>query len=315
MLRLDDHWVWDSWIADDGDRYHLYFLQAPRSLAGPDRRHLAARIGHASSTDLVSWEYHGVALAPDAAGAWDDVALWTGSAVRGDDGLWRMFYTGLSSRGFGLKDQRVGVAVSQDLHIWRRPLDRPVLEADPRWYTTLSGTGGPSETWRDPFVFRDPDGDGWWMYVCARQAGTRRFDDGVVATARSHDLVHWQAGPPATAPARFGQLEVVQVRPVDGRWVMVFTCHPDEQDPLRRKEFGEFCTWTLVADHPLGPWDASRAVPFEAEPHLFAAPFVQDRDGGWNLVGFRNLDPDGPTRFEITDPVPVRLDGDRLVVR
>ena len=26
MLRLDDSYVWDSWIADDGDLYHLYFL-------------------------------------------------------------------------------------------------------------------------------------------------------------------------------------------------------------------------------------------------------------------------------------------------
>ena len=32
MLRLDDLWVWDSWVADDGDLYHLFFLQAPRSL-------------------------------------------------------------------------------------------------------------------------------------------------------------------------------------------------------------------------------------------------------------------------------------------
>ena len=32
MLRLADDWVWDSWIADDGERYHLFFLKAPRAL-------------------------------------------------------------------------------------------------------------------------------------------------------------------------------------------------------------------------------------------------------------------------------------------
>jgi len=26
MLWLPDDWVWDSWIADDGERYHLFFL-------------------------------------------------------------------------------------------------------------------------------------------------------------------------------------------------------------------------------------------------------------------------------------------------
>ena len=54
MLRLEDHWVWDSWIADDGDLYHLFFLQAPRSLVDPGKRHTAATVGHATSRDLVT---------------------------------------------------------------------------------------------------------------------------------------------------------------------------------------------------------------------------------------------------------------------
>src|ERR671932_384240 len=40
MLRLDDLWIWDSWVADDGDLYHLYFLQAPRSLGDASMRHV-----------------------------------------------------------------------------------------------------------------------------------------------------------------------------------------------------------------------------------------------------------------------------------
>lgn len=32
MLRLPNDWVWDSWIADDGDRFHLYFLQEPQGI-------------------------------------------------------------------------------------------------------------------------------------------------------------------------------------------------------------------------------------------------------------------------------------------
>ena len=78
MLRLDDAWVWDSWIADDGERYHLFFLKAPRALEDPSLRHTAAIIGHASSLDLVDWTVHEDALLPDAKG-WDDLALWTGS--------------------------------------------------------------------------------------------------------------------------------------------------------------------------------------------------------------------------------------------
>ena len=66
MLRLAEAWIWDSWIADDGDRYHLFFLQAPRALGDPGLRHTAATIGHATSRDLVDWEVHADALRPEA---------------------------------------------------------------------------------------------------------------------------------------------------------------------------------------------------------------------------------------------------------
>jgi hypothetical protein len=55
--RLDDQWIWDSWIADDGDLYHLFFLKAPRALGSPSERHVNATVGHATSGDLVSWDY------------------------------------------------------------------------------------------------------------------------------------------------------------------------------------------------------------------------------------------------------------------
>ena len=176
MLRLDDDWIWDSWVADDGEQYHLYFLKAPRALIDPTKRHVEARIGHATSPDLTNWRYLGEVLGPDKDG-WDDLALWTGSVVRGDDGVWRMFYTAINTRGHELRDQRIGVVESDDLHTWRRVLDRPAVEVDPRWYKTLDEDTGASETWRDPFVFRDPDGDGWRMLITARAHGAGPNDD------------------------------------------------------------------------------------------------------------------------------------------
>jgi beta-fructofuranosidase len=138
MLSLPDAWIWDSWIADDGDRYHLFFLRAPRALGDPGLRQ------------------------------------WTGSVVRGDDGLWRMYYTGLSSvPGRGVKDQRIGLAESADLMSWRRVGDRPLLAPDPRWYRTLHDDRALSETWRDPFVYRDADG--WHMLITARDKDAPRL--------------------------------------------------------------------------------------------------------------------------------------------
>ena len=214
------------------------------------------------------------------------------------------------------QDQRVGVVESDDLHHWRRTTDAPALSADGRWYKTLDEDPTASETWRDPFVFRDPDGDGWHMLVTARLKGTERYDDGVLAHARSQDLVSWEVQPPVSGdPSGFGQIEVPQVRVVDGRPVLVFTCHPEEQSEARKAEHGHWCTWSVVGEPGgslLGPWDVSKAVPFRAEPTLFAAPLVQRRDGSWVLVGFRNQEPQGIFSFEIIDPVEVAVDGDGL---
>jgi beta-fructofuranosidase len=317
VLRLPGEWIWDSWIVDDGERYHLFFLRAPATPDDPVQRHTSARIGHAVSADLVIWEDLGVALAPAATGAWDDLAVWTGSIARGDDGVWRMYYTAISTAGRGVKDQRLGLAESPDLTTWERVGDRPLLDVDARWYRTLDDARDASETWRDPFVFRDPDGDGWHMLVSARVPTAPRNEDGVLALARSADMVAWELRPPLTAPAGFGQLEVAQVRHVDGRWILVFTCHPDEQSAARRARFGDYATWVVAGDAPAGPWDIASARPFTAEPHLFAAPLVQERDGGWAFVGFRNREALGDLTFEISDPIRVGLDDDgvRLTTR
>ena len=94
VLRLADSWIWDFWFADDGHTYHVFFLKASRSLGDPELRHLNVAIGHASSEDLIGWAVAADVLAPAASPAFDDVATWTGSVIRGPDGIWFMFYTG-----------------------------------------------------------------------------------------------------------------------------------------------------------------------------------------------------------------------------
>jgi beta-fructofuranosidase len=148
VLRLPNDWVWDSWIADDGEQYHLFFLKAPRSLKDPALRHTAATIGHATSPGLVRWTLQADALLPAPRGGWDDLALWTGSVLRGDDGVWRLYYTALSSaRRHGVRDQRIGLAESDDLFEWRRAGDQPLVCPDQRWYKTLDDDASASDSW------------------------------------------------------------------------------------------------------------------------------------------------------------------------
>jgi beta-fructofuranosidase len=303
MLRLDDFWVWDSWAVDDGERYHLFFLQAPRSLGDQNLRHVNARVGHASSTDLVSWTYHGECLGPSGSG-FDDRAIWTGSVVRAQERWW-MFYTALAHGSVPELGQRIGCAVSDDLFTWERVSDRPVVDVDPAWYRV---EGGASETWRDPLVLPDGDG-GWHMLVTAREKGGAEHDDGVVGHATSPDLRTWTVRPPrCRGGAGFGELEVLQSKVIDGRPVLVFTCHPHSMTPAKAAATGHFCTWSVPGPSVVGPWDIVAARPFVADPDLFAAPLVQLRDGSWVIVGFRNLESQGRDGLFIHDPIPVGLD-------
>src|SRR4029450_1112654 len=93
MLRLPGSWLWDFWLADDGDRYHLFFLFAPRALQDERRPPHRAPIGHPVSEALRNWVQVGDVVAASEPPAFDDMATWTGSVVRGDDRGGRV-YTG-----------------------------------------------------------------------------------------------------------------------------------------------------------------------------------------------------------------------------
>ena len=95
--------------------------------------------------------------------------------------------------------------------------------------------------------------------------------------------------------------------------MLVFTCHPEEQSERQIARHGPHSTWYVLGEHPTGPWDIDAARPFTAEPKLFAAPLVQQRDGTWAFVGFRNQEPEGILSFEILDPIPVVLRDGELV--
>ncbi|WP_347404659.1 glycosyl hydrolase family 32 [Solwaraspora sp. WMMD1047] len=301
MLRLPDHWVWDSWyVRDDDDLWHAFFLRASRALLDPHRRHHRAAIGHAVSTDLRSWRLVADALVPADGPAWDDLATWTGSTVRGPDGRWYLFYTGVSRAERGLV-QRVGLAVSDDLVSWHRHGTRPLVEADPTWYELLDPDAWYEQAWRDPWVFPDPAGDGWHMLLTARANHGAADRRGVVGHATSDDLVNWRVRPPLSTPADFGHLEVPQVVVIDDQPLLLFCTNAVAGENGR----GDHRVWTAPGKGVTGPWDVADARPFP-HPALYAPRLLRDLDGGWSMIGFIDHDAGGTFVGELTDPIPVR---------
>jgi beta-fructofuranosidase len=314
MFDLPGSWVWDYWFADDGETYHLFFLYASRALHDPDARHYRASIGHAVSTDLVEWTQVADALVRSDAPAFDDLATWTGSVIRHPDGTWFLFYTGSSLAENGKNIQRIGYATSRDLLTWTKS-GGPVLEATGPWYEKLDSDAWHDEAFRDPWVFADPEGNGWHMLITARAPEGPVDGRGVVGHAWSADLRDWELREPLSVPSDdgFGQLEVFQVEVVDGRPVLLFSCLEDQATAARRGSRGG--TWAVTADSVLGPFDISAAYPL-TDDSLYVGRLLQRReDGQWLLFAFRHADDEGRFVGGVTDPMPVAWHGDRLVAK
>jgi beta-fructofuranosidase len=308
-FSLPDQWVWDFWIADDGERFHAFYLRAPKSLGDPELRHRNATIGHATSDDLVHWEDRGVVITPGAVGLDDETATWTGSVVRGSDGLWRMFYTGSRFLSPAQKTniETVVVAESADLEVWTTRADA-ACRADPRWYETLGDATWHEEAWRDPWIFQDPEGDGWHMLITARIGGAVADDRdrGVIGHARSADLVEWEVRPPLSAPgAGFAHLEVLQYVTIDGRDLILFSCDTGHLAGDRASGGQTGGVWA-VAGAPTDPDPRVDLAELVIGEELYAGRAVQRRDGSWVLLGFENAGGGESFVGRLSDPLPLR---------
>lgn len=303
-FSLDTHWVWDFWVADDGDTFHLYYLHAPKSLGDPELRHRSARIGHATSEDLTNWVNHGEVLRSGPPGSFDETATWTGSVVRGADGVWRMFYTGASflSEDTAQNIESIGMATSSDLHHWSKR-DGFVLRADPKHYEKFGDSDWPEEAWRDPWVFEDPSGTGWHMLVTARGKGATGTSGGVVGHAWSPDLDTWEIRPPlGKVSEQFPHLEVLQYADVDGEPVLFFSGPRFNGDEGGSGVHG---VWAVAVPDGLERVDVDTAQAATATAR-YAGRMVRDRSGTPVLLSFIGT-PGSDDLGGITDPVAIDL--------
>lgn len=324
-FRLTDKWVWDFWFARHGIYRHLFYLQAPRALGKPELRHHNASIGHAVSTDLNSWAVLADAIHPGPDGAWDDLATWTGSVIE-HDGRWHMFYTGICRAEDGLI-QRIGVATSDDLVTWEKDPANPVLEADPRWYGLFDARDWRDQSWRDPFLFQDEDDGSFHALITARARVGPVDGRGVVAHARSLDLVHWEVLPPLTEPGDFAQVECPQLVKINDYSYIVFSCLAEDHSSERVARLGtagQTGTFAFSSQDLFGPYEpptASLIPSGTAGERLYAGKLIEDASGQWCFMAFRaggdearvgQLDDDAFVG-ELAGPFPIRIHAEGII--
>lgn len=304
VLRLPDHWLWDFWLARADDHVHLFFLQAPRTLGDPELRHSHARIGHAVSRDLRSWERCPDALGAGSPGSFDDRATWTGSVLP-VGGRWLMAYTGICNTDDGTV-QRVGFAESSDLTEWARC--GPVVEADGRWYEKR-GPDIEHETWRDPWLFEHEGRI--HMFITARANSGSEDGRGVIAQAWTDDLVTWEVGPPLEAPREFKFYEVPQLAYIGERWRLFFSAQAHEHSRERLARPGvtaEAGTHVLSSTSTFGPFelDGDAFLVGDREMRHYAGRCIEHDDRWWFLAWLALAD-DGEFDGALSDPLPLSV--------
>lgn len=310
-LAIDDKWIWDFWLARNGQDWHIYFLQADKSLIDPELRHRNVTQGHAVSQDLSTWTNLGTCFAPSEGPAWDDWTTWTGSVLQDDAGLWHLFYTGTSREGAGMH-QRIGHATSTDMHSWQRVGNGLALDISGPDYEEYTPGHWHDRAMRDPWVIRNPNGEGWLMYFTARVPGIKEPNaGGSIGLATSPDLYTWTIQPPVYAGGMFGQMEVPQVFERDGQWYCMF-CTSAEHWSEAYKRFNRQSPVTgshyLIADNPLGPWSVAPGPFLEgADPCRRYSGKIIAADDGLKVMGFIHTTPDAAFVGEVSDPIPVTI--------
>lgn len=151
--------VKDPVIRRFGDTWHLWASLHPLDdLDATDRM----RVDHATSSDGLSWTWHGTAL-PPTPGSWDQRGTRPAAVLDVDEGL-LMFYDGRASEAENW-DEKLGAAVAPGPDADFRPIaDRPV-------FTSPEGTG----SIRYLTSVADPTGRTRVYYESARADGSHEL--------------------------------------------------------------------------------------------------------------------------------------------
>ncbi|HEY5836667.1 hypothetical protein [Streptomyces sp.] len=278
-----------GWVGDvipyfwDG-QFWLYYLHETRGgVSGAGTSWHLAR-----TSDFVHYDYVGEVL-PHGLPHEQDLHAYTGSVLE-VDGTHHLFYTG-SNPAF--RDEETGQVLQAVMHAVSTDLLNWTKLPDDTFYAPRD-LYDPAD-WRDPFVYRTPDGEGFTMLLAARARSGPSRRRGCVARAVSSDLSEWKVVAPFSAPARFLTHECPDLFEMNGRWYLVYS------------EFSErFTVRYRVSEGPDGPWRAPADDSLDGRAY-YAAKTAADTEGRRYAFGWI------PTRLGLRDDGAWEWAGDLAV--
>ena len=233
---FDALWATCPSVLFDGKQYLMWYSSLYDSHMG------RGGIGLAISPDGIHWTRanHGTpVLSLGSPGAFDEGQV-MGPSVRRENGIYRMWYTGMSTQwhGSGIGFYRIGMATSRDgIHWTRANKGRPVLDVGP--------TGAYDEVQvATPSILREGGKYRMWYAAWAPKSGH------TLCSATSRDGVIWNredGGRPLTGLLAGGQYGPTVARISQGYLLLYVKASGDDARGLFAATSKDGRTWTPVS--------------------------------------------------------------------
>ncbi len=278
QYRLKYHLMGEmGWINDPNGfvffngEYHLFYQHYPYdSVWGP------MHWGHATSKDLITWEYQPIALAPDM--PYDKDGCFSGSAIEKDGKLY-LLYTGHVVNQLvkgNVVVQQQCVAVSDDAIKFNKILENPVLQ------TVDIPEDSNKSDFRDPKVTKI--GNEYFMVIGSNDGK----GNGQVLLYTSHDLVKWSfRNVLAKSDGNLGaNWECPDLFPLQNKFILIIS--PQEVDP--KKYLNSNTSLCLVGDFNSisGTFHKQQEVRMDYGFDFYAPQSMEDELGRRIIIGWMN---------------------------